>query len=82
MPHLPGNDLRSCPQVERTATVLAAFVRAVIPGLREQAASEGLPDPATQADAEAASTTISSTEVMEERRIDCETFQHLKGHRL
>ena len=80
IPHLPGKVLRSCPHVEWTATVLPGFVRALI--RREQAAKEGLPDPATQADAEVVSTTISSTDVIEARRMDCETFQQLKGYRL
>lgn len=75
MPHLPGNDLRSCPHVERMATVLQAFVWALIRRLQEQAASDRLPDPATQADADVASTTISSTDVMEARRMNCETFR-------
>lgn len=81
MPHLPGNDLRSWPHVERTATVLPGLVRAIIRRAREQAAKDGPPDPATQADAEVASTTISSTDVMEERRMDGETFGQLKGYR-
>jgi hypothetical protein len=59
---------------------LPSFVRALIRRAWEQAAKEGLPDPATQADAEVASTTISSTDVIEERRMDCETFWQLKGH--
>jgi hypothetical protein len=80
MPHLPGKDLRSWPQVERTATVLHAFVWALIRRPREQAANDGLPDPPTQADAEVASTTISSTDVVEARRMDCETFRQLKGY--
>ena len=45
-----------------------------------EAASEGLPDPATQADADVASTTIRSTDVMEARRTECETFQPAKSH--
>jgi hypothetical protein len=69
MPHRPGKDLRSCPHAERTATVLHAFVPALIRRAGEQAASDGLPDPATQADAEVASITSSSTDVMEERRM-------------
>jgi hypothetical protein len=81
MPHLPGNDLRSCPHVERTATVPHAFVWTLIRRSREQAANDGLPGPATQADAEVASTTVSSTDVMEARRMDCETFRQRKGYR-
>jgi hypothetical protein len=67
--------------VERTLTVLHGFARVLILRSREQAASDGLPDPATQADAEVARTTISSTEVVEARRMDYETFRQLKGYR-
>jgi hypothetical protein len=82
MPHLPARDLRSCPHEARTVALLYAFVWALIRWVREQAASEGLPDPATQADADVASTTIRSTDVMEARRTECETFRHLKSHPL
>jgi hypothetical protein len=79
MLHLPGKDLRSRPHVERTAAILPGIVRA-LSRAREQAAKEGLPNPATQADAEVVSTAIRSTDVMEARRIDCETFRQPKGY--
>ena len=81
MPHLPGNDLKSCPHMERTATFQHGFPASLILGSREQRAGDELPDPATQTDADVASTRISSTDVMEARRTDCETFQQLKGYR-
>ena len=81
MPHLPGNDLRSSLHVERRATFLHGFAGALILRSREQAACDGLPDPATQAEADVASTAISSTEVTQERRMDYETFPSLKSHR-
>jgi hypothetical protein len=79
MLHLPGKDLRSRPHVERTAAILPGVVRA-LRRAREQAAKEGLPNPATQADAEVVSTAIRSTDVMEARRMDCETFRRRKGY--
>jgi hypothetical protein len=82
MPHLPGRDRRSCPHEARTVAVLHVFVWALIRRVRGQPASDGLPDPATQADADVASTTINSTDVMEARRTEYETFQHLKSHPL
>ncbi|GEM_PF-6322046 len=70
MPHLPGKDLRSCPHAAPTITGLHAFVLGLICRVREQGTSEGLPDPATQADADVASTAINSTDVVEARRME------------
>ena len=80
-PHLPGKDLKSCPHVGGTATFLHDLAGALILRSREQAPSDGLPDPATQADADVASTTIRSTDVIEARRTARKTVQQLKGYR-
>jgi len=69
MPHRPGSNCKLRPHAGRIPVWMAICLRSQAPSVEHEVAVRH-PHPATQADADVASTRISSTEVMKERRTE------------